>query len=914
MTERKTKVKVKRKRKPAKNPVKVRGDAFIAPGDVPEESDNGKKKPVRKKKTAKRKTRTPKASKTGNGSSVKKTPKRKTRASGDNTPAPKRTIRLKRTKTSPKESKAADAAKGRSRRDAASKYQRKIDSAARDIGGPEWEDLVANIDWDRRLSTKHDLKRFNEIYLPNIFYLGWSKDQLRCVRKTESVFIDDGMFALAMPRAGGKTAIVRGGITWGTLHGHKRFPFNIGSSDPKSLQTLEAVKTFLYGNPLLLQDFPEICWAVKRAENRFHLARGQTFYGNQTFIQWGSSSVRFPCCLMDEQTAEIFNKHDEGSINYLESHELWIPRNAGVNIATAGIGGSIRGEAETHPVTLEQPRPDCVILDDIQKDQKAESPNQVDKLEALVQGAIGGLAGPGGHIATIVPCTVTVDGDFSDRILDPVKNPEYRGERCQLVVRWPEGLTDFEIGMDTEPGKLWNEYDEVRRQSFRDFEVHSNRCKTCRDNHSNPCKTGKAIKNRPTNLYKKNRAVMDEGFEVSWDQRFGNPKLQPDGSVKRKDPLEISAQQHAMNLRLKSPLTFPPEYQNRGRKLTEEGAVLISPLQLAEKTVALGQGEVAPDCQYISAFIDVQNEALFYAVLALSPNFTGNVIDYGTFPEIKTRYFRKNQLEGWGYLTRMFFEKYPEHKHKAIKTDSGRVQAPLEPKIYHALSQCVPYLLQKEYFRTDENRTLMRIQALGIDTRWGQASDCIKRYIRESGLQRTVFAYQGQRFPPTNKQLEEYQRTGQYQSWLFEDQKHPSIKDPKWVIRPNPDGQWYFQADVNRLKDFLFHRLASPPGSKGSISLFNGTIERHEMFADSVAGSEYPEPVTARGLTKNQWQPREGIRDNEGLDCLVGCVALGSFLGACLQTDKQDGTVQDQPRKADQGWKRRLRSRMERRN
>jgi len=243
----------------------------------------------------------------------------------------------------------------------------------------------------------------------------------------------------------------------------------------------------------------------------------------------------------------------------------------------------------------------------------------------------------------------------------------------------------------------------------------------------------------------------------------------------------------------------------------------------------------------------------------------------------------------WGHLTRLFFEAYPDQKAKAQKTETGRPKAQLDAKIYHALSMFVPELLGREFRRGDQQGTVFKIGRLAIDTRWGQASGAIKRWIAESGFQNVV-PYLGQYYPPTNRQLEEYQRTGQYASWLFEDQVHPQVKEPKWVIRPNPDGQWYMSADVNRLKDFLFSRLATPPGSPGSISLFNASPDQHEMFADHVAGSEYPEPVTARGMKKNMWQERMKQADNDWLDVAVGCCALASWQGACLKTVIEDAT------------------------
>lgn len=768
---------------------------------------------------------------------------------------------------------------GARRNTAQGKYQARVNAAGRDIYGNEWLELIAGIDWNRRLSTKHDLKRFLEIYLPNIFYLGWSTDQLRCVRKTETVFIGEAMFALAIPRAGGKTAIVRGGITWGVAHGHKRFPFNVGSTDPKSIQTLNAIKSFWYGSPKLLQDFPEIAWAINRTQNRFHLARGQTFQGQLTHIEWGSNSVRFPSLLLSQEDAEAFHGHDDTALVYLKTLDRFLPRQGGINVATAGIGGAMRGEAETHPITLEQPRPDVVILDDIQKDSAAESPMQVAKLVNLIDGAITGLAGPGRHISVLMPCTVTKEGDVSDQYLDTNKKPEYRGERCQLVSSWPDGITDTEISLDTEAGVLWNDYQVKRREAFQEFEKHSLRCEHCRNNLIDPCKTGRVIQLKATRHYKKNRKDMDKGFTVTWKDRYGNPTLQADGTFKRTDLGELSAQQHAMNLRLKAPLTFPAEYQNRGRKLNQAGDSLITAGQLACKIVDTAKEEVSVEAQHLAGFLDVQNEGFFWGMLAVDDSFTGT-FTYGTWPQISTRYFTKNQMGGWSLLTREFFKAYPEQRDKATRTEAGKLRAPLEAKIYFGLSQVVPWLMGLKFAKQDQFQTVMTIDKMAIDTRWGQTSDTVKRYIRECG-NANLIPYYGQAFPPTHRQLEEYTLT---KGWHFEHQRHPNVKDPKWVVRPNPDGMYYMSSDVSRQKDFIMNRLSSPPGSIGSISLCKGTPEDHEMVADHICNSEYPEPVTARGMTKNLWKERDGSPDNDWLDCLVGCATVASMLGACLVT------------------------------
>lgn len=764
---------------------------------------------------------------------------------------------------------------GQRQRDAAQTWRAKTSSAVRDIAMDGdldlWAQKVQGINWETRLESSRDLKFFSEEYLPAVFYLGWSDDQLKCLRKVESVFTEEGVFSLAMPRGGGKTAICRSGTLWGTAHAHKAFPFLVGSSAPKATQTLGFIRTYWYRSVELRRDFPEIGYPVDRLENRFHLARGQTFRGTPTFIEWGQESICYPCLLFDERDRDVWisSAKKTGPLaeayaeNFLQEvihpdteKAAWIPRSAGTIVRTAGIDGSIRGDAEVHPVTLTQPRPDVVLLDDIQKDQRADSPASCDKLIRLIDGAVSGLAGPGNTIAALMPCTVIRDGDVSDTYLDRIKKPEWRGERCRMVLSWPEGITDFEITLDTPAGMLWNQYAEERIKSLRLFEDTR----------------------LATEFYAENQEAMDENFTVSWSDRYDKRTITVDG---KEVPRELSAQQHSMNLRLIAPATFPAEYQNVGRREDGGAVILIDAKQLSEKIVDLDRGVAPSDTTYISAFIDVQNEVLFWGIFATAPDFTGTFIDYGTWPSVATSNFTKAQAGSWSLLTKAFFEMYPQHRDKAIRTASGKVRAPLEAKIYFALQQLVPQMMSRVITRDDAHGTTMKIQKLGIDTRWGQVTDTIKRYTRECGYGEVVPCF-GQGLPPTHRQFEEYTRT---KGWLFEDQVNPQVKEVKWVLKPDPAGQFSMAIDASRMKDFLMARLGSPLGAVGSITLFRAAPEDHLLMARHVTESEYPEPVTARGLTKNQWKERGGRPDNDYLDVFANCLALASFLGTYLPTD-----------------------------
>jgi len=760
----------------------------------------------------------------------------------------------KRKATTGKES--AEHEMGQKQREHALKYRRRIDAAVRDIF--PLPDL--RVDWDRRRACTESLRLFCETYMRPVFYLDWSVDQLKCIEKIEKVVTETATFALAMPRGGGKSALCRAGVLWATLTGRRKFPYLVGASHPKSLQTLRGIKQHLYQNEGFFQDFPEVSYAIRRLENRWNLAVGQTYNGELTYIQWGSDSIQLPCILFPKAEVQPFLDNGfQDSFTYSEIHDAYLSVTAGTIIRTSGIDGSIRGEAETHPITLHQPRPDMVVLDDIQRDAKVESPETCRRLVATVDGAISYLAGPDRKISALMPCTIIRDGDVSSIYLDRQQKPEWLGERCSFVLHWPEGISDWEMDNDSPAGKLWLHYDQLRRQSF-------------------------ALRNdisMATEFYvqPENREVMDREFIVSWPEMYDRKS-------------EVSAQQRAMNLRFTNHSSFLAESQNIGRRL--DGRIRhITSKALRNKQLPYPRLNCPPDTAHLVAFIDVQMEVLFYSVLAVNPSFTGMFCDYGTWPPLNMRYFTKGQADSWSLLTREFIKAYPQYSSTygtgEWKGDESKARAPLDAKIYHGVTMAVQYLRNLEF--TAGTRTI-HIGKIGIDTKWGKASNCLKRYCRECG-DGEVISYAGNAYLPSHRQLEEYSST---QGWLFHHIMHPTTKESMWVYKPDDLGMFGISSDVNRAKTFLIHRLASPPGAPGCISLYQAPPHDHEMFCDQICDSEYPEVIEARGLKKECWKTREGSPDNDYLDCAAGCIVMASFSGAQLYMNPSTQQTVQSPR------------------
>jgi hypothetical protein len=746
------------------------------------------------------------------------------------------------------------------------------------------------VDWERRNSCKRDLAKFALTYLPNTFYLEWAAHHKRCIAKMEAIFLEGGVFALAMPRAEGKTALARAAMLWGTLYAHRLFPFFIGSAQPKAEASLEFIKNALYGSELLRQDFPEVCYPIWKLENRWHLAKGQTYRDESTYIDWGSDGICYPICLLSREEADYFETGDEGFLIDVETEDrpdVWITRSAGIILKTSGIDGSIRGEASSHPILLTQPRPDVVLIDDVQKDSKVDSEASGTKLKLLIDGAISFLSGPQDTIAAIMPCTVIRENDVADTYTNPELRPDWQGEKHARVISWPPGIDDEKVTVDSPEGKAWTEYQRLRHLSLRE----------------------RGDASMATEYYSlpENRTLMDNGFVCSWPQRY-DPKK------------ELSAQQAAMNARFKvGSAVFMAECQNRGRKPPGEGVVPIRSMQLREKTISLPEKTVPVDTRSLVVHIDIQNEILYWCALACSADFTGVFTSYGTFPEAYLPYFHKSQTEEWSMLSKMFFEAYPDQRHKATKVGQN-YRAPLEAKIYHALSQCIKYILSLNFIRDDPFHTPIHIHRIGIDTRWGQVTGTVKRFVRDWSLtagqsrpgQSTqtsgyvardiLIPYSGQGITALQKQMEEWQRT---RGWLFEDELNPSVKEVKWVWRPDAMGFYQITVDVNRMKTFLFQRLASPPGSPGSICLFAGPPDRHQLFCDHVCESEYPQVIINQTtvLQKEMWTAREGGHDNDYLDCATACMALAAYNGVSIKHVETDQPRRTQkPRRLSDQW------------
>jgi len=343
----------------------------------------------------------------------------------------------------------------------AQRERSRLRNALMSASGREIGELPAVQDAERKTECERNFRIFCEKYLPQTFNLRWSPDHLKVIAKIETAVLDGGLFAMAMPRGSGKTSLCETACLWAMLYGHREFVALVGSDEEHAASMLDSIKAEFDNNDLLLADFPEACFPIRRLEGIHQRAAGQLHQGKQTHIGWTAREIVLPTIA--------------GS------------RASGAIIRVAGITGRIRGMKYKRP-DGGAVRPSLVLIDDPQTDESARSLSQCDARERILSGAILGLAGPGKKIAGLMTLTVVRPDDLADRLLDRDKHPQWQGERTKMVYSFPTNEA------------MWSRYAELRASGLRaDAGIVA-----------------------ATAFYRENQMAMDHGALIAWPERFNH--------------------------------------------------------------------------------------------------------------------------------------------------------------------------------------------------------------------------------------------------------------------------------------------------------------------------------------------------------------------------------------------------------
>jgi len=675
---------------------------------------------------------------------------------------------------------------------AARKERSRSHAAAVSLAGRDIGQLPDPVDPERRLKAKDDFRFFCESYFLLTFHLPWSNDHLKVIAKIEEAVLKGGLFAMAMPRGNGKTSLAEIACLWATLYGHRDFICLIGSDEGHAMDMLESIKTELDGNDLLAEDFPDVCFPIQCLDGIANRCSGQLYQEERTHIGWTAKDIVLPTL----KPAGWLDHASLGSFTDEKGYSLA----SGAIVKVAGITGRIRG-MKFKRSDGQTARPSLVVIDDPQTDESARSLSQCATRESILAGAVLGLAGPGKKISGIMPCTVIRPGDMADNILDRDKHPEWNGQRTKMVYAFPTNE------------KLWTRYAEIRSESLRNG--HGGR--------------------EATDFYCENREAMDAGAVVAWPERHNYD--------------ELSAIQHAMNLKLQDEAAFFAEYQNEPLPEEVSDDDLMTAEQVAAKTNQLGRGAVPIGCNHLTMFIDIQAKLLFYVTTAWEDDFTGYVIDYGSYPDQKRGYFTLRDAR---------------HTLATAAPKTG-----LEGSIYAGLEALTNQRLFQKLRRDDGAD--MQIERCLIDANWGVSTDVVYQFCRQSAHSAILLPSHGRFVGASSVPFSEYKR------------KLGDRVGHNWRI-PNVHGKRavrHVVFDTNYWKTFCHARLAVAMGDKGCLSLFGDNAERHRLFAEHIT-AEYRVKTAGRGRTVDEWKLRPEASENHWLDCLVGCAVAASIQGVVL--------------------------------
>jgi hypothetical protein len=577
-------------------------------------------------------------------------------------------------------------------------------------------------------------------------------------------------------------------ILWAVLSGRHRFAMLIGAVASQGVDAIVWFKKALSENTLLHKDFPEVCHPIRLLDNEPRRCLGQRYKGKKTNSRWGQTRIVLPTI--------------PGSIA------------SGSIIEATSLEGHIRGAWVAMPDGAVV-RPTLAMCDDPQTPESARSQGPTGqttyRLQVINQD-VQGLAGPDQQTGILVPCTVICKGDLADQLLDRKKYPDYHGERTKRLYSWPKNKG------------LWEKYRELREgamQADRDpddaMEFYRSRRAQC----------GKRLdEERGCDKCPCEKGCMDAGAIVDWAERMD-------------DPRNLSAVQAAMHAFYKyGPAGFASEFQNEPL-LSEEAARMPTAEEICQQANGYKRGQAPDRAVHATAFIDVGDDYLAWLVAAWEPNFTGAVIDYGTWPDQGRTFSKATVSHTLGQL-------YPK--------------AGVEGAIVRGLQDLAGDLLSRTY--ASESGPPLQVGLCLIDT--GYLPDAIHHAIRMIGRGPTLRPSRGRGITAGKTQYDDYQPDRCRQMGLH-----------WWVPKQSP--QAIIQIDTNFWKTFLHTRLATAVGDPGALTLY-GKPEDHGLLADHILAEYYTLPSTEKGVRIQEWHQHVG-KDNEWFDCLVGAAVAASVLG-----------------------------------
>lgn len=427
----------------------------------------------------------------------------------------------------------------------------------------------------RRKKCLADPERFCRTYWPHIFYNPFASNQKAMIQAIVDRIGVGGNLSLAVPRAEGKTNITTcvGGL-WGIVSNHVSYLVILCGNGGLAESTLFDLKSMVEYSDIFAEDFPEVSYPIRSLEGSSQRARtqtakmaGSTNEPERTRLAWENHTVVFP-------TVRLSNGK--------------LACSSGAIVVAKGADAAVRGLVRAGK------RPDLVIGDDLETQESAYSPKQIEDRKRLLSRDVMGLSGPNDPMPILILGSIITSGCLMDQLTDLSLNPAWGGVRMKRIVQYPKRMD------------LWEKYMEQRKADQRSGD------KSARTAHR---------------LYLDSQSEMDECAEVSNPHRIRGVKLK-DGSM-----LEVSAIQSCFNdLCDMGQEAFDAEHQASPHKDEREDGNAVEPVQVMRKINQIPKGFVPAGTDAITIGIDVGARQIHWVAIAWTRGLIGNIFDYGTDP------------------------------------------------------------------------------------------------------------------------------------------------------------------------------------------------------------------------------------------------------------------------------------------
>lgn len=439
-------------------------------------------------------------------------------------------------------------------------------------------------------------------------------------------------------------------------------------------------------------------------------------------------------------------------------------------------------------------RPDLLIFDDVQTPQSAKSPLMTDDREEAITKTFLGLAGLGEKIAAIMVATVREHSDLTERFISRERHPDWHGSKYPSLLKLPERMD------------LWNANAVLLGEGD----------------------TPKEGKQLSTGHYLENRAEMDRGAEVAWEY----DKL----------PDEVSALQSLMTIRALDPAFFRCEVQQEGFIPVNTSGMRLDAQQLLQRVSNVPRGVIPDQASYVTAFIDSSDQVLWWMVCAWAKDFSGWVVDYGTWPDQQRATFYKSDL--------------------AAKISDRLPGASWEEAFVYAHNELERYLLADWPTQNGQARS---VDLLLKDWSDGGQKPRIQGQVMASANRARLRPSKG--FAP---------KPGRKAVHLWGDGQRDRHAGCNWVEKRS-ETPVHVQFDANHWKSHIARRLLTTVGAPSAVTLPGDDPQANRMLVEHLT-AENPKPIVWDGTPGVVWDLIVG-RDNDWWDTLVGNAVAASMLG-----------------------------------